>query len=51
MWKKKLYNWPKVNKDPEGLSWMTDLNHVLTVLLIQDTRILLWECISALFLS
>ena len=51
VWKKKRENWPKVNKDLEGLSWMTDLNHVLTVLLIQDTHILLWECISALLLS
>ena len=31
-------NWPKVHKDPEGLSYIRDLNHLFTTLLIQDSR-------------
>ena len=28
VWEKKRDNWPKVNKDPEGLSYISDLNHL-----------------------
>ena len=41
-------NWPKANKDPEGLSYISDLNHVFTVLLIQDVPTPFRVCISAL---
>ena len=54
VWKKKQDNWPKVNKDPEGLSYISNLNHVFTVLLLirEDDRTLsFWVCISALLLS
>ena len=37
VWRKKQDNWPHVNKDLEGLSCTSDLNHLLTVLFsIQD---------------
>ena len=47
-------NWPKANKDPEGLSYISDLNHLFTALILirEDARTLsLWVCISALLLS
>ena len=47
---KNQHNWPKVNKDPEGLFYIRDLNHLFTVLLLirEDSHTLsLWVCISA----
>ena len=40
-------NWPNVNKDPEGLSCISDLNHLSTECVIQDAGTPLWVCISA----
>ena len=34
VWKKKQDNWPKVNKDLEELPYISDLNHLFTVLLL-----------------
>ena len=45
--KKGQDNWPNVNKDPEGLSCISDLNHLSTECLIQDAGTPLWVCISA----
>ena len=49
----KKNNWPEVNKGPEVLSYISDLNHFFTMpLLRQDARILsLWLYLSALLLS
>ena len=44
-------NWPKVHKDPEGLSYIRDLNHLFTTFPIQDTCCPLQVCISALLQS
>ena len=42
-WGKKQDNWPKVNKDPDGLSCISDLHHLLIVFhLIQDAHTPLW---------
>ena len=46
--RKKQDNWPKVNKDQEGLSSITDLHYLLTALLLtQDacTPLLLCLCL------
>ena len=54
LWEKKQDNWPKINKDPEKLSYVSDLNHLFTALLLgrEDTHTLsFWVCISALLLS
>ena len=54
VWQKKPDNWPKVNKDPEGLSYGSDSNHLVTELLLirEDAHTLsLWVCISALLLT
>ena len=54
MWKKKPDNWPKVNKDPEELSYVSDLNHLFPARLLirKDGHTLsLWVCISALLLT
>ena len=51
VWKKKQDNWPTVNKDLEGLSYISDLNHLFPALPIQDSPTVLWVCISALLLS
>lgn len=48
--KETQHNWPKVNKDPEDLSYIRDLSHLFTVLLLirEDSHTLsLWVCISA----
>ena len=48
--KKKQDNWPKINKDLDKLSYISGLNHLLTVLLltIEDTHTLyFWVCIYA----
>ena len=50
VWKKKQDNWPNVNKDLEGRSYVSDLNHLFTMLPIQDAHTP-GLCISALFLS
>ena len=34
VWKKQQDDWPKVNKDPEEPSYISDLNHLFPVLLI-----------------
>ena len=52
MWEKKQDDLPEENKDPEELLHISDLNHLSGAFLIQeDTRTLLWVCISALLLS
>ena len=40
-------NWPKENEEREGLSYIRDLNHLLTALLTQNAHPHLWVCISA----
>ena len=50
VWKKKPDNWPKVNKDPEELPYISDLNHLFPALLLirKDAHTLsLRVCISA----
>ena len=52
--KETQHNWPKVNKDPEDLSYIRDLSHLFTVLLLirEDSHTLsLWVCISAWLLT
>ena len=34
MWERKQNNWPKVNKDLKELSYIRDLNHLFTALLL-----------------
>ena len=46
MWRKKQDNWPRINQDLEGLSYISDLHHLhIAFLLIQDTRTTLWVCL------
>ena len=45
--RKKQDNWPKENEEWEGLSYISNLNHLLTALLIQNAHPPLWVCISA----
>ena len=42
VWKIEQDNCPKVNKDPEGLSYISDLNHLFTALVLirEDARTL-----------
>ena len=40
-----------VNKDPEALSYISDLHHLFTTLLIQDAHTPLWVGVSALLLA
>ena len=51
VWRKKQDNSPKVNKDPGGLSYISDLCHLHTMFLFtQDTCTPLRVCVSAWFL-
>ena len=50
-WRKTWDNWPNVHKDPERLSYMSDLPHLFIILLIQDAHVPLWVCVSALLLA
>ena len=48
VWRKKQDNWPNINKDLERLSYISDLKHLSTALLLtQVTCTPLWVCISA----
>ena len=48
MWRRKQDNWSNVNKDPEGLTYKTDVNHLVTVLLLtQDVHTPSRVCVSA----
>ena len=51
VWEKKQNNWLNVNKDPEGASCISDLNHLSTLLLIQDAGTPFRVCISVLLLT
>ena len=54
VWKKKPDNWPKVDKDQEEVSYVSDLNHLFPALLLirKDGYTLSpWVCISALLLT
>lgn len=46
--KETIDNWPGINKDLDGLSYVSDLYHLRIVFfLIQDTHSTLWVCLSA----
>ena len=51
VWKKKQHNWLSVNKDPESLSCISDLNHLFISLLVQDAATPFRVCISVLLLT
>ena len=47
VWEKKWDNWSNGNKDPEGLSYISDLSHLFTVLfLIRKDAHTLSECVA-----
>ena len=46
MWRKKPDNWSNVNKDPEGLSYISGLHHLFTELFFtQDAHTPLQVCL------
>ena len=50
-WRKKWDNWPNVHKDPERLSYISDVHRLFITLLIQDAHTPPWVCVSALLLA